>query len=601
MRNVIVFAAFVVTLSTAGQSEAQNYIETNCAKYGRTGSPSLSCSSGRDLYGGLCYKSCSSGWRRTAACTCVKRTCSSNCWDRPYTDCGRYSSVFRKSCPSGWKRTAVCTCVKKECNNTCWDKPWTDCGRFGLGSNRSPKRTCPGGTQLYAGGCHRSCPVGWVRTAACSCEQKDWKKTVANQVATDVSRVVRDTGTGLANAYKTVSGASSAAALRAKATIEREAQKVVSVVVQNPERKLRALFGGAIKGATALAKKKIQAQWAQIARMKGVNKTVIKNKLRMSAKTFRKQFTASRMRSLASGRPAKAAMKRAATRSLKLSGAMLVAEAAATAAGVPAWAAIKCSDKTGAAYETCFHREAVAATRFALFDVMLSVAFAPIDLQIIVPGAVKLAALITAAATLAGGPVLGATLGTFVAIISKLTVTALVLYYAEKLFKYYDQYLWKGGILREMSALYKSQAKQAARNLGGVRITTTGLGGGGSSTTGGTSCPTTHPYPYGLGAYCCNRTPKTFGWQNTNGRRGQDNGTCPGSYRKCSGSQCTKPHSSCPASHPYPYGHGTYCCRSFPINKRYRTYAGRRGWTFDNCKANKYLKCPTGNCGRTAP
>lgn len=153
-------------------------IVTDAGRYDVTQTPTQSCPSGQQLYGGLCYTSCPSGLNRTAACTC-----SDPNYDLQ-TDCTKYGSTnqvpngcpagsdyfgsvcYSAACPSGSKRTASCTCQSGT-------GPTTDCSKYGdpqaLGSPQGPQ--CAAGQDYFAGLCYSAqCPSGSKRTAACSCQ-----------------------------------------------------------------------------------------------------------------------------------------------------------------------------------------------------------------------------------------------------------------------------------------------------------------------------------------------------------------------------------------------------------------------------------------------
>src|SRR5437763_7045974 len=41
-------------------------------KYAASQMPTATCAAGSELYGGVCYHACTTGWHRTAVCTCQK-------------------------------------------------------------------------------------------------------------------------------------------------------------------------------------------------------------------------------------------------------------------------------------------------------------------------------------------------------------------------------------------------------------------------------------------------------------------------------------------------------------------------------------------------
>jgi hypothetical protein len=91
--------------------------------YAKSRLPRDECSAGSELYGSVCYHACPGGWERTAVCTCKKKGVL-----ELQTDCKKYGSsgtpskqcpsgteyyggLCYDSCPAGSKRTAVSTCV----------------------------------------------------------------------------------------------------------------------------------------------------------------------------------------------------------------------------------------------------------------------------------------------------------------------------------------------------------------------------------------------------------------------------------------------------------------------------------------------------------
>lgn len=93
-------------------------------RYAASVMPDDQCPSGAELYGGVCYR----------------------------------------ACPEGWKRTAVCTC--KKVGGGPFDL-MTNCGRFG--ASGTPTKVCGAGREMYGGLCYAACPQGSTRSAVSTC------------------------------------------------------------------------------------------------------------------------------------------------------------------------------------------------------------------------------------------------------------------------------------------------------------------------------------------------------------------------------------------------------------------------------------------------
>ncbi len=444
-----------------GKTAAAQNIVTNCSTYGRSVAYGQTCPSGKQLYGGLCYNSCPSGWTRSAACTCYRRECSSSCWDRPTTDCGRFSSVFGKGCPSGWRRTAVCTCVQRVCNNNCSDRPVTNCSLYGNAT--SPSTGCPGGYESYGGRCYSACPSGYRRTAVCSCEKSGWHQKTWDTIKQDTTQTIQKTGNAFANAYDQASRWTGAAVDTLKIVAEREAEKLAYQFVHQPDRKLRVLLSNATKVAIMTAQQKIQQNWDMLlytARQNRKQSDMLYN-FRLQAQKFSYKFSPTRMAERARGIMSKSALKASARSALKITSLALLLEAGAAAGGVVAYAALECTAYHGSSrYGACFESKALEALKYALFDVMIAVAFSPIDLQILTPSAIQLAAAVTAAVAAFTGGVGAAVTGVIIALASKIAITMVVMQEAEKLFPYYAVHIW------DRQQAVKNQFVSLFRNIG---------------------------------------------------------------------------------------------------------------------------------------
>lgn len=447
-------------------AEAQSII-TNCNTYGRSVSYGQSCPSGKQLYGGSCYSSCPDGWTRSAVCTCYRRECSSSCWDRPTTDCGRFSSVFGKGCPGGWRRTAVCTCVQRVCNNHCADRPVTNCSLYGNAT--SPSTGCPSGYENYGGRCYYACPSGYRRTAVCSCEQSGWHQKTWDTIKQDATQTIQKTGNAFASAYDQANRWTGAAVDQLKVVVEREAEKLAQQFVYQPDRKLRVLLSNATKVAIMTAQKKIQENWDMLlytARQNRKQADMLYT-FRLQAQKFSYQFSPARMAERARGLMSKNVLKLKAQSALKITSLALLLEAGAAAGGVVAYAALECTAYHGSTrYGACFEAKALEALKYALFDVMIAVAFSPIDLQILTPAAIQLAAAVTAAVAAFTGGVGAAVTGVIIALASKIAVTMVVMQEAEKLFPYYATYMWdrQQAIKNQFVSLFRSIGAQLNQN-----------------------------------------------------------------------------------------------------------------------------------------
>lgn len=470
-----------------GEAQAQSII-TNCGIYGKSQSYTQTCPSGKQLYGGGCYNACPSGWLRSAVCTCYRRECSSSCWDRPTTDCGRFSSVIGRSCPGGWRRTAVCTCVQRVCNNNCSDRPVTNCASYGNFSR--PVLGCPSGYENYGGRCYYACPSGYKRTAVCSCEKSGWHQESWNTVKKGAEDTIRKTGSAFANAYNQASRWTDSTTTQLKIAAEREAERLARQFVSQPDRKLRMALSNAIKVAIMTAKQQIQQHWSKLTRivLQNPNKAEALYSLELQAKKFSAKFSRARMAERARGVMSKAALKETARSALKMTSLALLLEAGAAAGGVVAYALIECRNHLDAStYGTCFEKKAIEALHYALFDVVIAVAFAPVDLQIITPASIQLAAAVTAAVAAMTGGVGAAVTGVVIALAAKVAVTMVIMQEAEKLFPYYDNYLWKSGPAAKNTfvSLFRSIGGQA--NGSAWLSLLRGARGSGASASSGTS------------------------------------------------------------------------------------------------------------------
>lgn len=125
---------------------------TDCDKYGSTNKlTAKNCPNG-DFYGGLCYRSCAAGSKRTAACTCDYGTAP-----EVWTDCAKFANG---PCPDGWFKSAACTCQRGGIE--------TNCDKYG--AIGPPQEQCgPGEEPGPAGFCYKPCPPGTHRTAVCTC------------------------------------------------------------------------------------------------------------------------------------------------------------------------------------------------------------------------------------------------------------------------------------------------------------------------------------------------------------------------------------------------------------------------------------------------
>ncbi len=103
------------------------FVETDCKKFGAAGAQLSSCPAGQDFYGGICYRGCPRGTHRTAVCSCKRDGSKALDLSSIHTSCGKYGAagtprhecpagqdlyggVCYRGCPSGGKRTAVCSC-----------------------------------------------------------------------------------------------------------------------------------------------------------------------------------------------------------------------------------------------------------------------------------------------------------------------------------------------------------------------------------------------------------------------------------------------------------------------------------------------------------
>lgn len=149
------------TRRTASCSCLRTTAGTNCDAYGIKAWPVYECLAGTENYGGRCYKACPSGKRHTAVCTCAKLSSffgvpidteiETNCdaygpasSPTPTASCEShhelYGGLCYGRCPDGTRRTAACTCE---------DPNETDCSKWGnptLPTNCSTKGVC---SQLF--------------------------------------------------------------------------------------------------------------------------------------------------------------------------------------------------------------------------------------------------------------------------------------------------------------------------------------------------------------------------------------------------------------------------------------------------------------------
>lgn len=483
---------FVLSQTASAQS-----IITNCNVYGKSVPYYQTCPSGKQLYGGYCYSSCPDGWTRSAVCTCYRQECSSSCWDRPTTDCGRFSSVFGKVCPSGWRRTAVCTCVQRVCNNNCSNRPVTNCSLYG--NPTSPSLGCSTGYENYGGRCYYACPSGYKRSAVCSCEKANWHQHTWNSIKSDATRTINMTGNAFANAYNQASQWTGAAVDSLKVVVERESEKLAQQFVSQPDRKLRILLSNSIKVAIMTAKQKIQQNWDMLLHTakRNANKADMLYNFRMQGQMFSYKFSPTRMAERARGIMSKNLLKATAKSALKMTSLALLLEAGAAAGGVVAYAALECSGYHGSSqYGTCFETKALEALKYAIFDVMIAVAFTPIDLQILTPAAIQLAAAVTAAVAAFTGGVGAAVAGVVVALASKVAVTMVVMQEAEKLFPYYSTYMWGGSVAmkNDFVSMFRSIGAQLSQRewvplfRGGVSVPSrSGSSGSSASSSSGSA------------------------------------------------------------------------------------------------------------------
>lgn len=147
------------------------------------------CPRGTEYYAGLCYRDCPANYTRLAACTCKGGSV--------VTDCNKYgvTATPKITCPEGtsyWgglcytdacenkggKRIASCSCQFAPC------KVDTNCAEYGYAV--VPKRSCPEGTESYAGLCYKSCPSGMKKTAVCSCSDLDIQTNCAKYGAAGI-------------------------------------------------------------------------------------------------------------------------------------------------------------------------------------------------------------------------------------------------------------------------------------------------------------------------------------------------------------------------------------------------------------------------------
>ena len=84
--------------------------------------------------------------------------------------------------------------------------------------------------------------------------------------------------------------------------------------------------------------------------------------------------------------------------------------------------------------------------------------------------------------------------------------------------------------------------------------------------TKGGKCPISHPYAYFHGGFCC-KTNQENTFENDSECNGGEltiSSTCceGGQHVKCENKPCKSRGSSCPSSHPYAYLHGGFCCKT---------------------------------------
>ncbi|XP_063692556.1 papilin-like [Bolinopsis microptera] len=121
-------------------------------------------------------------------------------------------------------------------------------------------------------------------------------------------------------------------------------------------------------------------------------------------------------------------------------------------------------------------------------------------------------------------------------------------------------------------------------------------------------CPASHPNAYSNGRYCCKSNKEKYYGPHGSKCDGsviqRDSECCEGDqHTTCPNGNCQSYSGEpleCPASHPYAYSDGQYCCKS---NKE--KYYGPQGSKCDGsviqrdskcCEGDQYRTCPNGNC-----
>ena len=408
-------------LQWGGQVAQASNIWTNCSKFGGSRAQTQTCDSGRELYGGLCYKSCDSGWRRTAVCSCAQRQC---------TD-------IKVPCMKGLI-PALCT------KTICADRPWTDCGRFG--QPVMPRTSCPSGYDNYLGRCYNGCPSGWTRTAVCTCERNGWKEQLWNNIKKDVEDTAKKTGQEFSKIADMVAKFVTGNAAALKELAERESNKLAHTFLKNADKLYKKALATALKEArkTALAHLKGGSN-AVIAAAKAGKNSSLKELLKKQAQAFRNQFSAQRMRALRQGVAGQANWRNFAKNAMTKAKTTLLVEASVAAASVTSWAAIECSTQHTHGsndYWTCFQTKTLEGMKFAVFGVVFAVAYSPIDLNVVIPATLKLATAVTALVAAATGGVGAVVVGVIVAYAAKMAITEAVFQQVNRLFPYYEQHIW---------------------------------------------------------------------------------------------------------------------------------------------------------------
>ena len=420
-------------------------IWTDCGRFGHSIPPQKRCPSGKQLYGGLCYKSCYGGWRRTAVCTCVKRSCRS----------------VRYPCPVWNNLKRMCT------KSVCADKPWTDCGRFGGAT--SPRTSCPSGRQMYGGRCYRSCPGGYVRTAVCSCEQRGWKKRYIKRAKRITKKVVKLTGKELAKKIKEFKRFSNRGARTLKRTIERKSRELARRFVHNIQGQMRRHFKRALRRLDRRTQQAVTNELNYLLRLAKRDKARFMRRMRSNANKFRARFSNARMLRRARGAVTRRSFPKVAKSIMKNSTAQsLMIDAVLASAMVPAWAAIECSHHRhgSAAYKRCFESKALLGTKHAVFDFLFGAAYTPIEMKIVTPASIKLAAAVTAAVALATGGIGAVGAGIIVGVSARIAISIVVMEEADKLFPYYDRYIWQADRRAQEAyrRIYRNFANQISRS-----------------------------------------------------------------------------------------------------------------------------------------